>query len=181
MHAGRENALADDAVVGGGQGTEVHRLDVGLAHQGGRIRLVGGGAENGETGGLGGVVAAEFHVLAALADVEALAFADLVAGAIDVHPAGGADVERAQLAALEEIVATRFLAVLERERLRGGNGTADHQPVAKGKLDFDGTAFKKLFHQELLANLRGRQFQKFLRGRRECYGCLCCDHGKVCV
>jgi hypothetical protein len=120
---------------------------------------VGGGAVEVELGRRGGVHALEAQELGALADVKRLARADLEHRAVHRHPAGAADVDQAQLAALQEEVGAGVLAQLGREadslcdRLDAAHDDPVDLAVGQRRL----VGLEQVLHHEVAAQAGGVQ------------------------
>ena len=102
------DVFADGALVAGFQAAEFHGRGVFLADQRDGINGVGGITEEIEDGGRRFVFRGEGDLLIAATDVEHVEIVELVALAFDGDDAGAADVERAQLAALGEVLGAEF-------------------------------------------------------------------------
>lgn len=149
----RHQVLVDGATVAGGRIPKGGGGGLGLGDSAGREVHMGRGAVVVELGRLPGIDAGEAQLAGTHADVQRLGMADLVFAAIHDDQARSADIDEAELAALEEVADAEGLAQLGRE----GEGAMDRHDatehdaidVAVGHGQAIGT--EDLLHQKLTA------------------------------
>ena len=120
---------------------------------------MGRSADHVELGRLLCVVAGELHFLGALGDVQAVLVAHFIGNAVGCYSAGSADVENADLAALQEIVGAEVLPavdpLVDRNLLGGGHAAQGHHAVHVGVHRHNLVGNVQVLDQKLVAQLLG--------------------------
>ena len=151
--------LIDDALVGSSHVAERLLVRVGDLQKLCLIAPVRGGGNHVELGGLGSVVAGEEDFLRAHGDVEAVLVAKLVDRAVDGDLACTADIEDADLAALQEIVGAEVCpnvdALVDGDGLLDGHAAERHHAVDMAVYCHNGIGNVQVFDQEFLPELFG--------------------------
>ena len=154
-----DDELVDDAVVALGKrsGGEAVGLDSALSSvdgdQLGLVVLVGAGGIDVELGRVPGVLAAEGHLLVALAYIKSVLEMKLIVLAVDIDDAVATNVDDSKLAAGKEILSLQGVDRLKLQSLRDGHDAAIYETVVHrvGHIDFVG--LHHLVHKEMGAQL----------------------------
>ena len=151
--------LVDDPLVGGGPVAQRLLGRVGDLEQAGLIAAMGGGGHHIELGGLGAVLAGEQNLLGPHGDVEAVFIAQLIDGPVYGDGALAADVEHADLPALQEVVGAEVGphvdALVDGDGLADGHTAQGDHPVHMAVDGHHLVGLIEVFNEELAAQLLG--------------------------